>query len=102
MHDDHRAVQRKLAAIHAEAHELRVRQMASLDMFFAKQSLRIAVDLARQKVTKLDPGGTYSLEVKGGSHPHTVQLTETPQELLKKEGEAGYRRYGSLSTVPGS
>lgn len=102
MHADHRAVQKKLARIHAEAHELRVQQLAEFDACFcAKQVQRIAA-LPVHLHKPVDAGGQYSLEVKGGSHPHTVQLSETPDQLLRKEGEAGYRKSGSLTVVPGS
>lgn len=98
----YRTLQAHLKAVYAEAHALRVQQLAEFDAFCAKQVKHIAHELAKVQKPGLDPGGNYSLETRGGSHPHTVTLADTPEQLLKKEGEAGYRKTGSLSTVPGN
>ena len=60
-----------------------------LQNFFRRQQQRIA---AKQVpiIKRQDPGGAYTLEIRG-TKPAQIALTETPHELLKRDGEAAYK-----------
>ena len=61
-----------------------------LQAFFRRQQQRIAAkEVTKRK--RLDPGGAYSLEIRGHA-PAQIALESPPEELLKKSGEIGYRQ----------
>ena len=72
-----------------------------LDAMFEEQRKRVKDGLNKPKLKPtLDPGGSYTLTTRGVNGGQ-IALDETPEELLKKSGEIGYR-IGSLTFLQGS
>ena len=58
----------------------------------AASSARQRAKLARVPPKKtLDPGGSYTLTIRGHA-PAQIALESPPEEILKKSGEIGYRQ----------
>ena len=72
----------------------------SFEAFCQRQTWRINRRLNQRERQHTDPGGGYTLTIRG-LKPAQIRLTETPEELLKKEGETGYRK-ANFTFLPGS
>jgi len=71
-----------------EARAQRALELARFDQFCRAQRAK----LARVPPKKtLDPGGSYTLTIRGHA-PAQIALESPPEEILKKSGEIGYRQ----------